>query len=45
LVNFGMTDGVPPSSSLDERDGTILSVAGREVYTSRDGVAWDPLVN
>jgi hypothetical protein len=45
LVNFGMTDGVPPSSSLDERDGTILSVAGLEVYASSDGVAWDPLVN
>jgi hypothetical protein len=45
LVDFGMTDGVPPSSSLDERDGTILSVAGREVYIGHDGVAWDPLVN
>jgi hypothetical protein len=45
LVDFGLSDGTPPSSSLDEKDGMILSVAGSEVYTSRDGASWDPLLN
>jgi len=39
-VDFGV-DGTVPSSHLHANDGILLSVAGKEVFTTTDGIKWD----
>jgi len=39
-VDFGLTQPAP-SSHLHVNDGLLLSTAGKEVFTTTDGVTWD----
>jgi hypothetical protein len=45
LLDLGMTDGIPPSSSLHAHDGVLLSVGGKEIYKTTDGRRWVPILN
>ncbi|WP_163995465.1 hypothetical protein [Pyxidicoccus caerfyrddinensis] len=42
-VDFG-ADAEVPCVHVTAGAGTLLSMAGQEVWTSRDGVAWTALV-
>lgn len=45
MLDLGMSDGIPPSSSLHTADGVLLSVAGREIYKTLDGQNWTAILN
>jgi hypothetical protein len=42
VVDFGVGE-VVPSAHLHANDGILLSVAGKEVFTTPDGAKWDSL--
>jgi hypothetical protein len=43
VVDFGVGD-IVPSSSLESANGVLLSVAGKEVFVTRDGQRWTSLL-
>jgi hypothetical protein len=45
MLDLGMSDGIPPSSSLHAADGVLLSVAGGEIYKTFDGQHWTAILN
>ena len=43
VVDFGVGD-IVPSSMLHVNDGVLLSIAGKEIFVTRDGVSWTSLL-
>jgi hypothetical protein len=45
IQTMGVADGYPPSSRLAVSGNQLLSIAGREVYRTRDGLSWETILN
>jgi hypothetical protein len=44
LLSMGVAKASPPSSRLFATHNTLLSVAGREIYRTSDGVSWETIL-